>query len=73
MDQLTNLYRQFLNLFPSSIQWLISSVIAVALVVAIIKLLIKNFLIGIVLLILVVISIPILRITWEIIARVVGR
>jgi len=73
MDQLANLYQQFLNLFPASIQWLISSVIAIALVVVIIKLLIKNFLIGIVLLILVVVSVPILRITWEIIARVVGR
>ena len=73
MDQLADIYQQFLNLFPVSIQWLISSVIAIALVVAIIKLLIKNFLIGIVLLILVVVSVPILRITWEIIARVVGR
>ena len=65
MDQILSIYTQFLNFFPKSIHGIISLLLAALLVVAIFKVLKKNFIYIIVLVILLPASVPILRNIWE--------
>ncbi len=65
MDQILEIYNQFLGYFPTNIQWLVSVVLAVILVVAIFKVLKRNFIFIIVVIILLPASVPIFKDVWE--------
>ncbi|MGI5827933.1 MAG: hypothetical protein ACOX6V_02815 [Patescibacteria group bacterium] len=61
IDQLISIYSQFIGIFPSQIQWLISLAIFVAIVIAVVDLVKKNFIWLLLLIILIPASIPLLR------------
>jgi uncharacterized membrane protein YhhN len=65
MEQILSIYAQFLSFFPSNIHGLVSFFLAVILVIAIFKVIKKNFIYIILLIILLPASIPILKSVWE--------
>ena len=65
MKQVYDIYNQFLSIFPHGMQWVVSIVLAVLLVYAIFKILKKNFIFIIVLVILLPASVPILMNIWQ--------
>lgn len=65
MDQLLSIYNQFLSFFPSSFHGIVSLLLAILLIVAVFKILKRNFIYIIVLVILLPASIPILKNIWE--------
>jgi hypothetical protein len=71
MDQIFSIYEQFLSYFPSSIHGFISLGLAVLFVIGIIKVLKRQFIYLILLIILLPASIPILQNIWESLVTVV--
>lgn len=65
MDQIFDIYQQFLNFFPSDFHGFVSLGLAVLIVYAIYKILKRNFIFIILLIILLPASIPILSNLWE--------
>jgi len=61
VDQLTSLYQQFISIFPLSLQWVISLIIFIAIVVGVVNLVRRNFIFLLLLILLVPASIPLLR------------
>jgi hypothetical protein len=64
MDSLTGLYNQFLNFFPYAWHPYVSFVIAILLIYAIIKILQRDFIFLILLIVLLPASVPILKGIW---------
>lgn len=71
VDSVFNLFNQFLGIFPTEVQGLISIVLAIAIVVAIIKVLQRDFIYLILLVVLLPASIPVLKNVWDILVSVV--
>lgn len=65
MDEITSIYNQFLSNFPQSIHGMVSLVLAVLIVVAVFKVIKRNFVYLILLVILLPASKPILLSIWE--------
>ena len=65
LDQIYSLYYQFLSYFPENYHGIISLALAVLLVVAIFKVIKKNFVFIIVLVLLLPQAVPILKTVWE--------
>lgn len=65
LDQIYSLYYQFLGYFPVQYHGIISLALAVLLVVAIFKVIKKNFVFIIVLVLLLPQAVPILKTVWE--------
>lgn len=65
MIDIQNLYLEFLNNFPENLRPIISIALAVLLVFAVIKILKKDFIYLVVLLVLLPGSVPILKTIWE--------
>lgn len=65
MPELYSIYDQFLNAFPSFLHGWISLVLAVLLVISVYKVLKRNFIFLILLIILLPASVPILKNIWE--------
>jgi len=71
MDTIFNAYTQFLNYFPVSIQPLISFALAILIVIGVIKVIQKDFIYIILLIILLPASIPILKNIWDSILNII--
>jgi hypothetical protein len=65
MNQIQELYLQFLNIFPGFLHPVISIILAVLLVIAVIQVIKRNFIYIILLVILLPASLPILRNVWQ--------
>jgi hypothetical protein len=65
MNEVYEIYNQFIAIFPKGVQWLVSLVLAAFLVLAVYKVLKRNFIYLILLIVLLPASIPILRHVWE--------
>ncbi|MGE5392404.1 MAG: hypothetical protein ACM3NH_01540 [Candidatus Saccharibacteria bacterium] len=65
IDQVFSIYGQFLSYFPANMHWAVSLVLAVLLVVAVYKIVKKNFIYIVLLIVLLPASVPILRNIWE--------
>jgi len=71
MQELTNVYNQFLSNFPPSIHPLISFGLAILLIYGIIKVIQKDFVYIILLVVLLPASIPILKNIWQSLANII--
>jgi hypothetical protein len=71
MNQLLDIYNQFLSFFPSNLHGIISIVLGILLIVAVFKVITKQFIYIILLIILLPASIPIFKNIWESIATAV--
>ncbi|MBI2607489.1 MAG: hypothetical protein HYW51_01560 [Candidatus Doudnabacteria bacterium] len=65
MDQIFDIYQQFLNFFPDNLHGFVSLGLAILIVLAIYKILKRNFIFIILLIVLLPASIPILSNLWE--------
>ncbi len=65
MGEIYSIYNQFLGVFPESMRWAVSVVLAVLLIYAVFQILKKNFIFIILLIVLLPASVPILRNVWE--------
>ncbi len=65
MDQIFSIYQQFLSFFPENLHGVVSLALAVLLVIGIFKVLKREFIYIILLIILLPASIPILKNIWE--------
>jgi hypothetical protein len=65
MTQIFELYNQFINIFPKVMQWAVSVFLAILLVYAIYKILKKNFIYIILLVVLLPASFPIFKNIWQ--------
>ena len=65
MEQIISIYNQFLSFFPQSIQGIVSFALAILIVYAIYKVLKRNFIYLILLVILLPASVPILKSIWN--------
>jgi hypothetical protein len=65
MDQILEIYNQFLSYFPPGSQWLVSVILACLLVFAIYKVVKKNFIYIILLIVILPASVPIFKNVWE--------
>ncbi len=64
MNQIIDLYNQFVNVFPKGWQWAVSVTLAVLLAVAIFKVVKRQFIYIILLIVLLPASVPILKNVW---------
>lgn len=65
MDQIFSIYSQFLNYFPQNLHGLVSLALAVLMVIGIVKVIRKDFIYIILLVVLLPASVPILKNIWE--------
>lgn len=65
MDQITSIYTQFLSNFPQSIHGIVSLSLVVLIVIAVFKVIKRNFIYLILLIILLPASKPILQSVWD--------
>jgi hypothetical protein len=65
MDQIFSIYSQFLNYFPSSIHVIISLSLAALIVIGVFKVIKKDFIYIILLVVLLPASVPILKNIWD--------
>jgi len=71
MDQILSIYNQFLSYFPAELHGIVSLGLAVAIVIGIIKVIRREFVYIILLVVLLPASVPILKNIWESIANIV--
>lgn len=71
MDELYKIYNQFLSNFPPSIHPLVSIVLAILLIYGIIKVIQKDFVYIILLVVLLPASLPILKNIWQSLANII--
>jgi hypothetical protein len=71
MSEIYSIYSQFLGFFPNGTHWIVSLVLAVFLVVAIFKVIKRNFIWIILLIILLPASVPILHNIWESVVQLI--
>ncbi len=72
MDSIFQIYTQFLGYFPANLHPLISFLLAILLVYGIIKVLQKEFVYIIVLVVLLPASLPILKNIWESVVNIIN-
>lgn len=65
MNQILDLYNQFINVFPHGWQWAVSVTLAVLLALAIYKVVKRHFVYIILLIVLLPASVPIFKNIWE--------
>lgn len=65
IDQIFSIYAQFLSYFPERFHWAVSLVLAVLIVLAVYKIVKKNFIYLVLLIVLLPASAPILRGVWD--------
>lgn len=65
MSEIFLIYNQFLSYFPDQWHWAVSLALAIILVIAIFKVVKRNFIFLIVLIVLLPASVPILKEVWE--------
>lgn len=71
IDQIFSIYAQFLSYFPERFHWAVSLVLAVLIVLAVYKIVKKNFIYLVLLIVLLPASAPILRGVWDSVAGLV--
>ncbi|MBU6447314.1 hypothetical protein KGQ24_00545 [Patescibacteria group bacterium] len=72
MDSIFQIYNQFLNYFPANLHPLVSLVLAILLVYGIIKVIQKEFVYIILLIVLLPASVPILKNIWASVANIIN-
>jgi hypothetical protein len=65
MDQIFSIYNQFLNYFPQNLHGIVSLALAVLIVIGIFKVIKKDFVYIILLIVLLPASVPILKNIWD--------
>ncbi|MBX4186863.1 MAG: hypothetical protein KW802_01205 [Candidatus Doudnabacteria bacterium] len=65
MDQIFSIYSQFLNYFPANLHGVVSLALAVLIVIGIFKVIRKDFIYIILLIVLLPASVPILKNIWD--------
>jgi hypothetical protein len=65
MDQIFSIYQQFLSFFPDKIHGLVSLALAILIVIAVFKVIKKQFIYIVLLVVLLPASVPILKNIWE--------
>lgn len=65
MDQIMSIYRQFLGYFPANLHGVVSLALAILIIIAIYKVIRKDFIYIILLIVLLPASVPILKNIWE--------
>ncbi len=71
MNEIQNIYLQFLSNFPEGVRPLVSAALAVFLVYSVIKVIKKDFIFLIALIVLLPASMPILKNVWEALVTIV--
>ena len=71
MDQIFSIYNQFLSYFPASLHGVVSIVLAVVIAIAIFKVVKREFIYIILLIVLLPASVPILKNIWESVVTVI--
>ncbi|MGE5298145.1 MAG: hypothetical protein ACM3KM_03205 [Acidobacteriaceae bacterium] len=71
MDQIYEIYNQFIGYFPHNIQWAVSAILAVLIIWAVIKVLSRQFIYIILLVVLLPASVPIFKNVWNSVAQVI--
>jgi len=71
MDQILSIYNQFLSYFPASLHGIVSLALAILIVIAIVKVIRKDFVYIILLVVLLPASLPILKNIWESLANII--
>lgn len=71
MDQILGIYNQFLSYFPANLHGLVSLGLAVLIVIGIIKVIRRDFVYIILLIVLLPASVPILQNIWESISNII--
>lgn len=71
MDQIFSIYNQFLGYFPQSVHGLVSLALAVLIVIGILKVIKKDFIYIILLVVLLPASVPILKNIWESVVNII--
>lgn len=71
MDQIMSIYNQFLSYFPQNLHGLVSLALAVLIVIGIIKVIRRDFIYIILLIVLLPASVPILRNIWDSLSNIV--
>ena len=71
MDQVYSIYNQFLSYFPAQLHGLVSLALAVLIVVAILKIIKKDFVYIILLVALLPASLPILKNIWQSLSNII--
>ncbi len=71
MDQILSIYNQFLSYFPTNLHGLVSLVLAVLIAIGVFKVIKKDFIYIILLVILLPASVPILKNIWESLSAII--
>lgn len=71
MDQIMSIYNQFLSYFPSNLHGIVSLALAVLIIIGIFKVIRKDFVYIILLVVLLPASVPILKNIWESLSAVI--
>ncbi|HEV8601695.1 MAG TPA: hypothetical protein VGQ87_03840 [Patescibacteria group bacterium] len=71
MDQIFGIYNQFLSYFPSELHGLISLILAALIVIAVFRIVKKDFVYIILLVVLLPASLPILKNIWESLGNII--
>ena len=71
MDQIFSIYNQFLSYFPSNLHGIVSLALAVLIVIGIVKVIKKDFIYLILLIVLLPASIPILKNIWDSLSNII--
>lgn len=71
MDQIYSIYNQFLSYFPQNLHGLVSLALAIVIVIGIIKVIKKDFVYIILLIVLLPASVPILKNIWESLVNII--
>ncbi|OGE73694.1 MAG: hypothetical protein A3I07_01755 [Candidatus Doudnabacteria bacterium RIFCSPLOWO2_02_FULL_42_9] len=71
MDQIYSIYNQFLSYFPSNLHGIVSIALAVLIVIGVFKVIKREFIYLILLVVLLPASIPILKNVWESVSGII--
>jgi hypothetical protein len=71
MNEIFSIYDQFLNYFPPNLHGVVSIALAVLIVIAVVKIIKKDFIYIVLLVVLLPASWPILKTIWESIANII--
>ncbi|OGE88068.1 MAG: hypothetical protein A3J07_01680 [Candidatus Doudnabacteria bacterium RIFCSPLOWO2_02_FULL_49_13] len=71
MDQIVSIYNQFLSYFPENLHGIVSLALAVCLAIGIFKVIKREFIYIIVLIVLLPASVPILKNIWESLSTII--
>ncbi len=71
MDQILSIYNQFLSYFPANLHGVVSLALAVLIAIGIIKVIRKDFIYIILLIVLLPASVPIMKNIWESLSNII--